>query len=270
MKISVIMIDGGFRERAYGAEYFSKQKFPADEYEILWVEFYDKVHPDLHKYPRVKVIALNNKGIYHSSYCFNAGIRDAKGEILVIPDADIMVGEDFLSTVYQEHDRNHELVMYFHRFCQPEHLVKGEDSSFDYIRRTSRIPEFGIENYGGCLSVRKRWLLEIDGYEQHRAFATGNHANGRDVYTRLKNLGLNIKWHPRQYLYHPWHYGSSGMNADKRRVTWQREIIKYRAVRLMTTAFEGLNANYNTNHEVPPPPQGDPDIKKHRRKPKRP
>ncbi len=259
VKISVIMVDGGFRERIFGVEYFSKQEFPQDEYEIIWVEFYDQVHPGVRKYPRVKVKVLNREGIYHSSYCFNMGIKEATGEILVIVDADVMVTKDFLSTVYEEHRKNHELVMYFYRFCQEKELFNKKDFSFEYIKKSAKLPALNVDNYGGCLSVRKKWLIEVDGYEQHRAFATGNHSNGKDVYTRLKNLGLCVKWHPEKFLYHPWHPGTGGSGADKARVKWQQEIIRYRASQLMTTAFEGLAGSCASDHTPPLPPLGDPD-----------
>ncbi|MCI0471820.1 MAG: glycosyltransferase family 2 protein [Candidatus Aminicenantes bacterium] len=259
MKISIIMVDGGFREYIFAAEYFSNQDFPAADYEITWNEYFDRPHPGLKNYPRVDVRTLNRKGIYHSSYCFNAGIKAARGEILVIPDADIMVDNDFLSSVYEEHCKNPELVMYFYRFCQDEKSFDRNDFSFEYIKKTSSFMVSNIDNYGGCLSVRKKWLLQIDGYEQHRAFATGNHANGKDVYTRLKNLGLYIKWHPHKFLYHPWHPGTQGAGRDDRRIKWQKKIIEYKATRLMTNAFEGINNICPEGYRVPPPPAGDPD-----------
>lgn len=259
MKMSIIMIDGGFREQIFSAEYFSRQDFPAEDYEIIWVEYYGKVHPALQKYPGVNIKLLGREGVYHSSYCFNGGIEAAQGDIIVIPDADLMVEKDFLSILYEEHKKNRELVLYFYRFCQEEEDYKKDDFSFDYIKRTTRLWDSNVSNYGGCLSVRKEWLLEIDGYEQHRAFATGNHGNGKDVYTRLKNLGLYVKWHPHKYLYHPWHSGTAGAGADKKRVKWQQEIIKYRGEKLMTTAFEGLAGRCPAGFAAPPPPWGDPD-----------
>jgi hypothetical protein len=259
VKISVIMVDGGFREQILGVEYFLKQDFSPREYEILWVDFYDKAHPQLKNYPQVKVITLDKKGLYHSSYCFNAGIKEARGEILVIPDADVMVEEDFLTTVYKEHCKTPELVMYFHRLIQGQKDFKSHDLTFQYIKQTCKLPLSNPENYGGCLTVRKKWLEEIGGYELHRAFASGAHANGKDVYTRLKNLGLCVKWHPHKFLYHPWHPGTSYVWADRKRVEWQLEIVKYRAVNLMTTVFEGAFGLCSPRFTAPPPPQGEPD-----------
>ena len=251
------MVDGGFRENIFGAEYFSNQTFPEKEYEIIWVEYYDRANRFLDQYHRIKVVELKKKDVYHSSYCFNAGIKEARGEVLVIPDADVLVERDFLSNVYEEHSKHHDLVMYFYRYCQEEEFFKNSDFSFEYIKRTSRIR--GSDNYGGCLSVRKKWLVKIGGYEQHRAFATGNHANGRDVYTRLKNLGLCVKWHPERYIYHPWHPGTGGVGANRKRVKWQQEIIKYRSVQLMTSAFEGLGVASTSGYKIPLAPLGDPD-----------
>lgn len=243
------MIDGGFREQIFAAEYFSRQDFPANEYEIIWVEFYKKAHPELEKYPGIKVKTLNNDGVYHSSYCFNHGINEAKADILVIPDADVMVEDNFLSTVYEGHCRNHELVMYFYRQCQEKEFFKKDDFSFEYIKQTSIMSK--PDNYGGCLTVRKKWLLEIGGYEQHESFATGDHANGKDVYTRLRNLGLYVKWHPRKFLYHPWHPGTCGDGADKDRYKRQLRIIDYRGKHLITKPFNGIDGTC-LPHSLPP------------------
>jgi len=253
------MVDGGFRERIFGVEYLTRQDFPQKEYEILWVDFYNKPHSQLKNYPLVKVIILDKQGLYHSSYCFNEGIKKAKGELLVIPDADVMVEEDFLSTVYEEHRKNQQLVLYFHRLIQEEKSFKSDDLSFNYIQESCPRVISNPENYGGCLTVRKKWLEEIGGYELHKAFASGAHANGKDVYTRLKNLGLGIKWHPSKFLYHPWHPGTGYVWADQKRVAWQLEIVKYRATRLMTTVFEGESGTCSSEYTAPPPPKGEPD-----------
>jgi len=90
------MIDGQFREKTYGAEYFSRQDFPENEFEVIWVEFYTKVPEHVRAQKNVKVVTLNNPDdkMYHSSYCFNRGIVEAKGELIVIPDADQIVKPD--------------------------------------------------------------------------------------------------------------------------------------------------------------------------------
>jgi cellulose synthase/poly-beta-1,6-N-acetylglucosamine synthase-like glycosyltransferase len=114
MKLSVVMIDGQFREHTYGAEYFSRQDFPAGEFEVIWVEFYSKVPDAVRAQTTVRVITLDNPDdkTYHSSYCFNAGIGAATGELIVIPDADQIVKPDFLGKLYAIHSAYEKLVVY--------------------------------------------------------------------------------------------------------------------------------------------------------------
>ena len=239
MKISVVMIDGGFRENVYGAKYFSQQTLPDDEYEVIWVEYYDKPHPQLEKYPKVNVVCLGEEGEYHSSHCFNKGIELARGEVVVIPDADQIVDDKFLEEVWKCHDENEELVMYIYRY---DEIQRGQLASFDISELESKCILKNSTNYGGCLTVRKKWLTSINGYEMHDIFSSGFHANGLDVYTRFKNYGLPVKWHPTLKLYHPWHEhtlsSSTAYDSQKRLIEWRSRNLNY-------LAFYGLSQDKN-------------------------
>lgn len=245
MKISIIMVDGLFRESFHSIDFYGRQTVSQEDYELIWVEYYDKINPDLtkeiEKYPNFRVVNLNKSGIYHSSYCFNEGIKQANGELIFIPDADVIVEENFLEKVWQDHQSNDKLVMYFYRYNEPEdkHFNKVD---IDHLRKVCVLTN--PSNFGGCLSVRKKWLLEINGYEQHPLFESGFHANGRDIYTKLKNLGLHVKWHPQLKLYHPWH---SFTLASSLNYEIQQAVIDYRSVNLLTTSFQGINSNLNTD-----------------------
>jgi len=237
--ISVIMIDGLFRESFHAVDFFATQTLPPDNFELLWVEYYDKINPKLKKtlapHDHFRSVMLGREGVYHSSYCFNAGIRESRGDLLVIPDADVVVEKTFLEEVWKEHQANEKLVMYIHRYNEP-HGEHDPEPNLDRLKIKCRLTN--PANYGGCLTVRKKWLLEINGYEQHPVFATGDHANGRDVYTRLKNLGLHVQWHPELKLYHPWHEGTL---ASALTLALQQMIIDRRALSLSTKAFQGID-----------------------------
>lgn len=229
------MVDGGFREHIYSAKYFSQQDFPADDYEILWADYYDKPAADLAKYPKVRVLTLNRVGEYHSSYCFNEGIRTAAGEVLVIPDADQIVRPGFLSRIWQVHSEYDRLVQYVYRYDEEKkNSLKSFD--FDELERTCVLKN--PSNYGGCLTVRKKWLVQINGYEQHPVFGSGFHANGLDIYTRFRNLGLAIGWDDQLKLYHPWHpntyVAARQYKKQKRLIEWRRRNRQY-------MAFDGID-----------------------------
>jgi len=241
------MIDGSFRESFHCVDFFCNQTLPEKAFELIWVEYYDRVSPELdkriNKYSNARLILLGNKGLYHSSYCFNAGIKASKGKLIFIPDADVAVEPFFLEQAAEEHKRNEKLVMYFYRGEEPQdkHQPKAELS---HLKEVCKL--VNPSNYGGCISVRKKWFLEINGYEQHPVFGSGFHANGLDLYTRFKNLGLHIMWHPRLLLYHPWH----PLNAAGFPV-WevQKTIVNYRALALTYLAFQGIDPV--KNREMP-------------------
>ncbi|CAN5172675.1 hypothetical protein BH09BAC5_BH09BAC5_27860 [soil metagenome] len=241
MKISVIMIDGQFRENTYGAEYFSKQDFSDNEYEIIWVEFYKKVPESVRAQKKVKVITLDHSDdtTYHSSWCFNKGIAEAKGELIVIPDADQIVAPDFLSSLYKLHAEYDKLVVYPYRYDEPK---QGDLKSHDMAELQKKCILKNTLNYGGCLSVRKKWLFKINGYENHKIFESGFHANGLDIYTRFKNLGLAIMWAPELKLFHPWH-ANTLVNAEEYKI--QNELVNWRFKNMEYLAIDGLSDSEN-------------------------
>ncbi|MFQ5964306.1 MAG: glycosyltransferase [Candidatus Scalinduaceae bacterium] len=239
MKVSVILVDGGFRENIHAARCFSEQDFPKDEYEVIWVEYYRKPHEGLKNLPKVKVLILNNYNTYHSSYCFNAGIREASGKLLIIPDADQIVPSDFISRVWNLHKSYDKLVVYGYRYDEIEQGVL-KTHSLDELEKKCVLKN--PTNYGGCLTVRRKWLIEINGYEQHPLLGTGNHSNGLDIYTRFRNLGLAIQWAPTLKLYHPWHSFSRQHDPI---YDLQLELIEWKSSQLFTMAFEGINSSKN-------------------------
>lgn len=243
--ISVIMVDGSFRESFFSIDYFENQTLPRDNYEIIWMEYYDDVKPTLaqkvNNYSNFQVLCLGRSGEYHSSYCFNAGIMASKGNILVIPDADIIVEKDFLESILDEHELISNLVIYIYRLDEPK-SKHVEPYSLDHLRKVCKL--INPINYGGCVSARKKWFIEINGYEQHPVFGSGFHANGLDIYTRFKNLGLLIKWHPKLRIFHPWHPYTLHPNENH---TTQKIVIDHRAINLSTLAFQGIDKQRNTD-----------------------
>ncbi|MGA9667120.1 MAG: glycosyltransferase family A protein, partial [Gallionella sp.] len=152
VKISVVMVDGSFRENFHIIGSLASQTFPEEDYEVLWVEFYADVNDSLKENDDIRVITLGNSPDkeYHSSYCFNEGIRQSKGEVLIIPDADVMVEPTLLETVWKEHQSCGRLAMYFHRLNEPKELHdKSRSYSLAYLKNQTRATT--TSNFGGCL-----------------------------------------------------------------------------------------------------------------------
>ncbi len=242
-KVSIILVDGSFRESFHAVDFFCQQALPEDYFEVIWVEFFKNIDPRLKKkileYSNFRIIKLKKRGTYHSSYCFNAGIKESRGDILFIADADVFGEKNFLEKALIEHYENHKLVMYFYRLEEPEEKHK-KPISLEHLKRVCYLVNPG--NYGTCLSIRKKWILEINGYEQHPILSTGFHGNGRDMYTRFKNLGLHICWNPTLVLYHPWHPFT---RIYQKQYDTQREFTNWRFKNLQYMAINGLDKSKN-------------------------
>ncbi len=246
-KISVVMVDGSFRERYESIDFMARQDIPPEDYELIWVEYYGRVNPDLQR--RIdaagrgrgfRAIALGRSGTYHSSYCFNHGIAEAHGELVVIPDADVIAEPGFLKAVWADHQASDRLVTYYHRYNEPRE--KHSDTvNLDHLRGACDLTN--PSNHGACLSVRRKWLTEINGYEQSPIFATGFHANDKDVYARLCSLGLMVRWNPDVRLFHPWHDMTGEVTPH---YTPQLDVISWRGRMLSTLPFSGLDPSRDT------------------------
>ena len=251
-KISVVMIDGSFRERYESIDFMARQGFAPEDYELIWVEYYDTIANDLQRRidkacasdRNFRAISLGRSGTYHSSYCFNRGIAEARGELVVIPDADVIAEPDFLQTVWEDHAVSDLLVTYYHRYNEPEDK-RNNDVNIEHLRKVCELTN--PANHGACIAVRRKWLIEINGYEQSPIFATGFHANDKDIYARLCSLGLMVRWNPDVKLWHPWHAMTGEVTPHYKP---QRDLINWRGRTLSTLPFQGLDPSRNT---TPPP-----------------
>ena len=215
MKFSVITWDASFREKFHTVTCFCNQDFDNENLEFTWVDYYDNdnlnLEEEINKYPYARLINLNNEKNrpWHLSECLNKGIENAKGDFLIIPDGDILVESDFLKTAQVELERNSKLVLYFRRWDELEN-DHGEDSyNIEYLKSKTKL--YNSTNYAGCIAISKENLLEVGGYEEHSVFQKAG-ANSKELYLRLRNSGLDIKWHSKK-VYHPWHPFSG--NSDK-------------------------------------------------------
>ena len=162
MDISVILVDGYFRERFDSLESLAGQDFEAERFEILWVEYTDSLKPELQSLldsiPNARPIVLARDGVYHGSCCFNAGIRQASGEVIAILDADLTFGPRLLSQVVEEHRRNERLACYLRRYNQPRPPAGAPILDFDELKKIAKMTD--PWNHGAALTVRREWLRD--------------------------------------------------------------------------------------------------------------
>ena len=210
MKISIVTWDCNFRENLHTIDSFCNQDYPKDEFEFIWVDFYssnDHVREEIKKYSNAKLLTLNNPRDtkWHLGKCLNAGVEKCSGEILIIPDGDILVEPNLLKFIETQLNKNPKIVLYLQRYDEPKETSSKSSFSIEHLKKYSELS--APMNYGGCMSTFKKNFGLVKGYETHCAF-TGPGASGRELYTRFHNAGLTISWAEEKFVYHPWHHSS--------------------------------------------------------------
>lgn len=250
--VSVIMVDGGFRENFEPLATWLDQSLPADDYELIWVEYTDRLAPQVERTGRFRTFALglgDQPQVLPRAY--NEGIRRARADILVIPDADVYCEHDLLETIAGELTEDPYELLYVLRLDQPRQRHRP-GQSFDEVRRTCSIRR--TQNFGGCLAVRRERMVEMNGYEELPIFA-GYHQSGFDNYVRFKNMGLKIRWHPTQRVYHPWHEMPEAEKFSTR--DEQKCFVARRAATWDYLAYEGLDPARNRTYRGEEPLETD-------------
>jgi len=255
--ISVITWDAAFRESYHTVDFFNNQNLDKNLFEFIWAEFYSTINLELEKkiqeMENGRIFCFGGEGKWHLGQCLNAAIRQSSGDLIVIPDGDIVVEEDFLKEVKKCHERYPKLVLYFRRWdeLKPDSIRKKV--SLSTLRNICNL--MNPINYGGCLTLSRKIFNHVNGYEEHELFSEAG-ANGMELYIRLKNAGYPIMWHPTHKIYHPWHLGTGPQDPEyQKKIDLQNWLINERNLRV--TYMAGSNAtesSIQTHRNKPPSP----------------
>lgn len=235
-KISLILIDWGVRESFHSLEYLNQQTARREDYELIWLEFYDRKPEALHRLvtgadrilDKWYVLGYSDDVIFHKHHVYNAGILASAGEVCVICDSDAIYQPTFIESVIRAFEETPRAVIHLdevrnndQRFY-PFNYPKIEDifgpGIFNWHGTTTTgllVPDrIHGANYGACLAARRRDLLAIGGADEHLDYL-GYICGPYDMTFRLVNYhGRLERWLQDEYLYHVWHPNTSGVNTD--------------------------------------------------------
>ncbi len=208
MKISVIAWNGSFREKYHTIHAFGNQTLARGKFEFIWVDYYRANHDlknQIGAYSNFRLLNLERPASepWHLGKCINAGVTSSTGDLLVIPDGDILVAPDFLEYVYKQHLSDENLVMYHFRYEEAEKDHHPALSyTIDYLDKYTKV--LYPANYAACYSLKRKNFDGVKGYEEHPCFS-GAGMQAAEINIRFKNAGLAIKWDKKKKTYHPWH-----------------------------------------------------------------
>jgi predicted O-methyltransferase YrrM len=236
-KISVILLDWGVRESFHSIHYLNQQTIPRDEYELIWVEFYDRKPAELRRLLEAAHTPLLDKWLvmgypadvaYHKHRMYNAGIVLAEGAVCVFCDSDAIFEPTFIENVLQGFAAEPSAVIHldevrnyskkFYPFNYPALDAVLGDGCVNWTGKTTTglddSPDMlHAANYGACMAARRDDLIRIGGADEHIDYL-GYICGPYELTFRLVNFGRQERWLRNEYLYHVWHPNTSGCNVE--------------------------------------------------------
>jgi Glycosyl transferase family 2 len=239
-KISVILIDWGVRESFHGVEYLNRQTAARTDYELIWLEFYDREPEGLHRLvaasaggaavlDRWIVLGYPDDLIFHKHRLYNVGLLAAAGDVCVICDSDAIFRSTFIERLIREFEETPDGVIHvdevrntdrrFYPFNYPTIEDILGPGCLNWRGTTTagvvdRVDRIHGANYGACLAARRQNMLAVGGADEHLDYL-GYVCGPYDLTFRLVNhFGRPERWLPDEYLYHVWHPNASGGNTD--------------------------------------------------------
>ncbi|HOK57268.1 MAG TPA: hypothetical protein PKV21_07980 [bacterium] len=234
-EVSIILIDWSVRHSFHILEYLNNQTIDRNNYEIIWIEYYDRKPEKIEKklnnsikkgksvLDKWVILEMPREVYYHKHLMFNVGIILSEGEIICIPDSDAMVKKTFVETIIKEFKKNQNIVLHideirnenkkFYPFNYPsfeEVLGEGRVLRWDGKTDIEKLDDpIHLLNYGACMCAKKEDLIKIGGADEHIDYL-GHICGVYEMTFRLRNYGLKEVWLKEEFLYHTWHPGESG------------------------------------------------------------
>ncbi len=236
-KVSIILIDWGVRESFHSIHYLNTQTVPRDQYELIWIEFYDRKPAELLRLVENDQPMLLDKWLvlgyptsvqYHKHRMYNAGIILAEGEICVICDSDAMFQPSFVESILKAFQNHPEAVIHidevrnyskrFYPFNYPPLAEVLGEGCVNWTGKTTtgldNHPDMvHAANYGACMAAWREDLIRIGGADEHIDYL-GYICGPYELTFRLANFGREEHWLRNEYLYHVWHPNTSGCNVE--------------------------------------------------------
>jgi hypothetical protein len=236
-EVSVVLLDWSVRESYHGLDYLSKQTINRAQYEVIWIEYYDKQAKEIEerlrecerlgKPPIVDkwiVMGIPDNIYYHKHLMFNIGIIASHGKIITFCDSDATVSPTFVESIVKSFEEDKNIVLHmdevrntdrrFYPFNYPRvEEAKGKGCINWKNGKTTGLLDkedpLHTRNYGACMSALREDLISIGGADEHMDYL-GHICGPYEMTFRLVNAGKKEIWHQEEFLYHTWHPGTDG------------------------------------------------------------
>jgi hypothetical protein len=235
-ELSIVLADWSCRHSAHVLDYLADQTLPRDRYEIIWVEFHDRLSPAVAERidaappdapPPVDVcrtLGVPREVCHHKHLMYNAGLLLARAPVVCFMDSDAMVRPTFAAAVLHAFRRDGDIVLHldevrntwaaFYPFAYPPVADVGGFGCINWVNGATtglqdRRDPLHSRNYGACMAAKREDLLAIGGADLHGDYL-GHVCGPYEMTFRLAAAGRREVWHGSEWLYHVWHPGQAG------------------------------------------------------------
>lgn len=218
-RLSIILLDWGCRERFTTLDWLRQQDVPNDQYELIWVEVYDRVVDEVMMKADI-VITCGQQGIYHKHIGYNAGLLHARGELVCVCDSDAVFPPDFVRCVFRsfqmEDGGSAVPLVLMHYEWRTSLLYPDGLTDTETLKDHARWQWWPlIVNEGACMTVRRADAIRFGGFDEHPSYR-GYMCGPYDLGWRLINAGFPELWHdPSVALWHFAHPDPIGTNGQR-------------------------------------------------------
>lgn len=218
-RLSFILLDWGCRERFTTLDWLNKQDIPRDQYELIWVELYDRVMDEVMEKADI-VITCNQRGTYHKHLGYNVGLLQARGDLICVCDSDAVFPADFVRSVFRsfgiEGGGQAQPLVLMHYEWRTSLLYPDDLSDAELLKDSARWQWWPlIVNEGACVTVRRADAVRFGGFDEHPSYL-GYLCGPYDLAWRLVNAGWPEVWHDSSVaLWHFAHPDPIGTNGQK-------------------------------------------------------
>lgn len=220
-KISLILLDWSCRERFFALDWLAQQDADREEYEIIWVELFDRAVPEVIEKADV-VITCGQKGRYHKHIGYNVGLLHATGEVITVCDSDAVFPPNFISSIKKkfgmDRDGKERSLVLMHYERRTKSAYPDGMAHISELHQHEWVPLW--ENVGACVTMRRDDSIRLGGFDEHKTFR-GYVCGPYELAWRAVNAGIPEEWHePDVTLWHFAHPNEDHTNIY-RRIRWQ-------------------------------------------------
>lgn len=224
-RLSFILLDWSCRERFSTLDWLRQQNVPKDQYELIWVELYDRVVDEVMEKADI-VITCNQRGMYHKHIGYNVGLLQARGELICICDSDAVFPPDFVHSVFRsfqmEGGRLAIPLVLMHYEWRTSLFYPDNLTDTALLKNSKRWQWWPlIVNEGACMTVRRSDAIRFGGFDEHASYR-GYLCGPYDLGWRLVNAGWPEIWHDESvalwHFAHPDPIGTNGQRASLRQL----------------------------------------------------